>query len=84
MGLAVMDIVGIVEVLIILGSLFAIFRYSQPQKETPENVQDFKQLMLRDIDQKLGPTETTEHGLLRKEYVLKLHKIIVYHNCRAS
>ena len=40
--------------------------------------------MLRDIDQKLGPIETTEHGLLRKEYVLKLHKIIVYHNCRAS
>lgn len=40
--------------------------------------------MLEYIDRKLGPMEKSPAGLLKKDYVLHLQKIIVYFNQRAG
>jgi hypothetical protein len=80
----VMDWIGLVEILIIIGSLFAIFKYSLPDKVEPKSTEDFNLLMLEHIDKKLGPVEKNPNGLLKKEYALQLQKIIVYFNTRAG
>lgn len=38
---SVMDIIGVIEILIIAGSLYAIWWYSQPEKEEATSTEDF-------------------------------------------
>ena len=49
-----MDWFAIVEIVIILASLFAIYRYSAPDTQPPETDNDFQILLLLYIDKKLG------------------------------
>jgi len=73
-------IIGLIEIAIIVASLYAIWAYSRPEVEEPTTTQDFNHLMLEHIDLKLGKPELP----LKKEYILHLQKIIVYFNVRAG
>ena len=52
-----MDWFGVVEILVIFASLYAIYRYSAPDNKNvaPESDADYQTLLLQYIDKKLGP-----------------------------
>lgn len=68
------DWFGAVEILCIIATLYAIYRYSKPDsnKTQPKNEEDYRLLMLQYIDKKLGAVQKTPHGLLNKEFTLHL------------
>lgn len=81
-----MDLVGLLEVLIIGGTLYAIYYHSTHQRvEEPESDEEFIQLMLQRIDQSnLNKAQTTPAGLLTKEYCLQLHRVVAEQTHRAG
>ena len=77
------DWFSILELLLIFGSIFAIFWYSKESDlepiAQPTSTQDYLTNLLKHVDTKIGPLEKTPLGTLKKEYCLRLQKAIVFY-----